>query len=84
MIIYYGFKRKLKPVSDLGKMTCTKCGHDINASLAKEGGYFHIFFIPVFPILTGYKMVYCPCCGISRKLTGAEYKELKKNNPRIK
>ncbi|MBR3518071.1 MAG: zinc-ribbon domain-containing protein [Lachnospiraceae bacterium] len=83
MIIYYGTKKKLKPVSDLGEMTCTNCGHRIGATLAKEGGYFHIFFIPVFPLLTGYKFIYCPYCGIMKKLTNAEFKELKEKNPPI-
>ena len=81
MIIYYGVKKKLKLVSDLGEMNCTNCGHRIGASLAKEGGYVHVFFIPVFPILNGYKIIRCPYCGIMKKLTGAEYAELKKNNP---
>lgn len=83
MIIYYGVKKKLKPVSDLGEMTCTNCGHKIGATLAKECGYVHVFFIPVFPVLTGYKIIHCPYCGIMKKLTGAEYNELKKNNPPI-
>ena len=83
MIIYYGSKRKLKPVSDLGEMTCTNCGHKIRATLAKEGGYFHIFFIPVFPILTDYKMIYCPCCGVMKKLTSEEFKDLKEKNPSL-
>ena len=84
MVIYYGVKKKLKLVSDLGQMTCTNCGHNVRAALAKEGGYVHIFFIPVFPVLTGYKMVYCPNCGIMRKVSGEEFKEMKQNNPPIK
>lgn len=82
MIIYYGVKKKLKQERHLGKMRCTNCGHEVEASLAKEGGYVHIFFIPVFPVLTGYKMIFCPCCGIMKKLTSAEYKEMKKNTPK--
>ena len=83
MIVYYGFRKKLKLVKDLGEMTCTNCGHKVGASLAKEGGYMHIFFIPVFPLLTGYKMVYCPCCGIMKKLSGDEYKKMKNNSASV-
>jgi predicted RNA-binding Zn-ribbon protein involved in translation (DUF1610 family) len=84
MVINFGVKTTLQLVSHLGHMTCTNCGQEVRAALAKEGGYVHIFFIPVFPVLTGYKMVYCPNCGIMRKLSGEEFKEMKQNNPPIK
>ncbi|MCR5529899.1 zinc-ribbon family protein [Oscillospiraceae bacterium] len=80
MIIYYGTKKKLKHVKQLGRMRCTNCGHEVDASLTKEGGYFHIFFIPVFPVF-GYKMIFCPNCGIMKKLTSEEFKEMKESNP---
>lgn len=76
MIIYYGTRKRLKPVRQLGRMRCTNCGHEVEASLAKETGYFHIFLIPVFPVF-GYKLVFCPCCGVMRKLTNDEFKEMK-------
>ena len=76
MMVVYGTRKKLKNIKPLGRMRCTNCGHEVDASLAKEGGYFHICFIPVFPHL-GYKMILCPCCGIMKKLTNEELKELK-------
>ena len=76
MMVVYGTRKKLKNIKPLCRMMCTNCGHEVDASLAKEGGYFHICFIPVFPHL-GYKMILCPCCGIMKKLTNEEFKELK-------
>ena len=80
MIIYYGEKKKLKHIRELGKMRCTNCGHEVEASLAKEGGYIHVFFIPVFPSLGGYKIIFCPNCGIMKKLSSEEFKNLKNGN----
>lgn len=80
MIVVYGLKRKLKHVKSLGTAVCPNCGHKVETELAKIGGYAHIYYIPVFPYLGGEKFVLCPCCGISKKLTGAEFKELKKAN----
>lgn len=77
MIVVYGTKRKVKKIKPLGVQNCPNCGHKIEAELAKEGGYFHIYYIPVFPYLGGYKFISCPCCGISKVLTGDEFKQLK-------
>ena len=77
MIIVYGTRKKLKKIKDLGPTTCTNCGHNVMATLNKEGGYCHLCYIPVFPYTMGYKFIGCPNCGIAKKLTGAEYKELK-------
>ena len=78
MMVVDGTKKKLKTVKKLGRMRCTNCGHDVEASLTKEAGYFDICFIPVFPHL-GYKIILCPNCGIMKKLTNEEFKELKDN-----
>ena len=76
MIIVYGTRKKLKTVKQLGRMRCTNCGHEVDASLTKETGYFHICYIPVFPHF-GLKFIMCPHCGIMKTLTSAEFKELK-------
>lgn len=78
MYVVYGTRTKLKTVKNLGPTTCTNCGHNVQATLNKEGGYHHIYYIPVFPNVGGWKFIGCPNCGIAKKLTGAEYKELKK------
>lgn len=80
MVVVYGFKRKLKTIKTLGPTTCENCGHSVQATLNKEGGYFHIYYIPVFPNVGGWKFIGCPNCGISKKLTGAEFKALKNGN----
>lgn len=64
-----------KTEKPLGRMRCTNCGHEVDAALVKETGYFHIFFIPVFPSF-GYKMIFCPHYGIMKKLTNDEFKEM--------
>lgn len=76
MMVVYGTRKKLKNIKSLGRMRCTNCGHEVEASLAREGGYFHICYIPVFPHL-GYKIILCPHCGIMKKLTNEEFKEMK-------
>lgn len=76
MLVVYGTKKKVKRIKPIGTQVCENCGHTIDAELAREGGYHHIYYIPVFPY-SGYKFILCPNCGISKKLTGAEYKELK-------
>ncbi|MCQ2467902.1 MAG: zinc ribbon domain-containing protein [Clostridia bacterium] len=77
MVIVYGLRKKLKRVKALGTQVCPNCGHNVEMELAKEGGYAHLCYIPVFPYL-GEKFKFCPYCGISTKLTGAEYKAIKK------
>lgn len=77
MIIVYGARKKVKKIKPLGIQECPNCGHRIDAELAKETGYCHIYYIPVFPLLGCYKFIACPYCGISKKLTSAEFKELK-------
>lgn len=79
MIIVYGTRKKIKIDRDLGRMTCTNCGYDVNASLAHESCYAHFCYIPVFPY-TGIRMRFCPNCGIMETLTKEEFKEIK-NQP---
>lgn len=76
MIIYYGTKKKLKMVKPLGRMVCTNCGYEVDATLAKETGYHHVFLIPVFPAF-GLKIILCPHCGIMKNLTKDEFNEMK-------
>lgn len=76
-IIIYGKKRKLKIDKSLGIQTCPNCGRNIEMSLAHEKGYYHIYWIPVFPF-RGWKFKACPNCGVSQKLSSAEFKALKK------
>ena len=78
MVVYYGTKRKVKKIKDLGPTTCPNCGHNVIATLNREGGYHHVYGIPVFPNVGGWKFIGCPNCGIAKKLTGAEFKDLKK------
>lgn len=79
MIVTYGTRKKLKNIKPLGRMRCTNCGHEVEATLTKETGYHHVCFIPVFPAF-GYKIILCPCCGIMKKLTNDEFKEMKNSN----
>ena len=76
MLIVYGVRKKLKTIRDLGTQECPNCGHTVKAQLMREGGYEHVYYIPVFPYF-GTKFISCPCCGIGKKLTGAEFKALK-------
>lgn len=76
-VIYYGTKKKLHIDKALGVQTCPNCGHQVEMSLAHESGYFHIYWIPLFP-LGGWKIKACPVCGVSQKLTSEEFKTLKK------
>lgn len=76
-VIYYGTKKKLHIDKALGVQTCPNCGHQVEMSLAHESGYFHIYWIPLFP-LGGWKIKACPVCGVSQKLTAEEFKTLKK------
>lgn len=76
-VIYYGTKKKLHIDKVLGVQTCPNCGHQVEMSLAHESGYFHIYWIPLFP-LGGWKIKACPVCGVSQKLTAEEFKTLKK------
>lgn len=76
-VIYYGTKRKVKIDKSLGIQECPNCGRQIEMSLAHEKGYVHIYWIPIFP-LGGWKFKACPNCGVSQKLTSAEFKALKK------
>lgn len=78
MMVVYGTRRKVKFVRKLGRMTCTNCGHDVEAAVAKEGGYFHIYYIPMFPAVGGLKFIACPNCGVMRTLNKQEFKSLKK------
>ncbi len=79
MMYVYGTRKKIKKIRDLGQMTCTNCGHSINAVLAKEVGYCHFCYIPVFPYLMGYKIILCPNCGIMRKLDNEEFQSLQED-----
>lgn len=76
-VVYYGTKKKLHIDKALGVQTCPNCGHQVEMSLAHESGYFHIYWIPLFP-LGGWKIKACPVCGVSQKLTAEEFKTLKK------
>ena len=77
MVVYYGLNRKVKLKKNMGVMQCTNCGHQVEAQLAKIGGYAHLYHIPVFPY-AGPKFILCPKCGIMKPLTGAEYKAILK------
>lgn len=79
MLVIYGTKKKLKVDKDLGMTTCSNCGHSVKASLAHEGGYHHIYYIPIFPYLNGAKIIACPNCGIMKVLTKDEYNTYKNN-----
>ena len=79
MIIVYGKKNSIKTVKYLGKKTCPNCGHEIEASLVKEGGYYYFEYIPVFPVLNGKKFIYCQYCGVSETLTKEQFKALKES-----
>lgn len=76
-VIYYGTKKKIHIDKALGVQTCPNCGHQVEMSLAHESGYFHIYWIPLFP-LGGWKIKACPVCGVAQKLTSEEFKTLKK------
>ncbi len=80
--ICYGTKRKLVPDSSLGATTCPNCGHNVEMALAHESGYFHIYWIPIFP-LPSWKVKLCPNCGIIEKLDGDTFKTLKAQYPKI-
>lgn len=77
MLVVYGTKRKIKIDKELGPMTCTNCGHNVNASLAHEAGYHHIYYIPIFPYLGGADIIACPNCGIMRVLDREEFLSIK-------
>lgn len=76
-VIFYGTKKKIKTDKSLGVQTCPNCGHEVELSLAHESGYYHIYWLPLFPII-GWKFKACPKCGMAKKLTSQEFKELKK------
>lgn len=79
MIVVYGVRKKVKFLKTLKTTVCENCGHEVETKLAKEGGYCHVYYIPVFPYLGGYKFISCPNCGVSKLLTNQEFKELKSN-----
>lgn len=78
MYVVYGSSSKAKIVKPIGTMTCPNCRHLVEMGLAKENFKIHIFYIPIF-FITKFKFLFCPNCGIAKKLTGAEYKEYKNN-----
>ncbi len=77
MIVVYGVKRKIKIVKSLGQNTCTNCGHVVETALAKEGGYCHVYYIPVFPYVGGLKFIACPNCGVMEPVSSQKFKEIK-------
>lgn len=77
MTVIYGTKTKVKIDKELGMMTCTNCGHEVNAAVAHEAGYHHVYYVPLFPYLGGAKMILCPCCGIMKVLSKEEFKAQK-------
>ena len=79
MIVYYGVKRKIKIDKKLGNITCPNCGHFVEYALAHEGGYAHVYGIPIFPVLGGWKIKLCPICGIMEKVSNDEFKRIKKS-----
>ncbi len=76
MVIVYGTKKKLKIDKSLGHKMCPNCHHTTEQALAREKTAVTIFYIPIVGWVSK-RMIFCPCCGESRKLTSAEYKELK-------
>lgn len=75
--IVYGIRHKIKRKKTLGVSECPNCRHTVEMVLAREGGYFHICFIPLIP-LSGWKVKLCPNCGIVQKFSKQEFKELVK------
>lgn len=76
MMVIYGDYRKLKIDKDLGEMVCPNCGHRVNAALARETHKPHICYIPVF-YYTGWRIKFCPNCGVMERLSKEEYNRLK-------
>ena len=79
MFILYGTRKKVKVIKPLRTDKCVNCNHVTEKSLAREKCSVTIFFIPVFTWTTA-KFELCPVCGKSKMLSGAEFKELKKND----
>lgn len=76
MVVIYGTKTKLKFDKSLGVQTCPNCGNYVELSVAHESKYAHIYHIPLMP-LPGWKLKFCPNCGVAQKLTKDEFKSLK-------
>ena len=78
MVVYYSYSHKIKVDKPLGHQKCPNCFHEVDLSLAHESSRLNIFFIPVF-FYKGWRMVFCPNCGAAKKLTKAEFKQMKKS-----
>ena len=82
MIIFYGEKVFTKHMGYYGESAqCGSCGKAYPDSFVKVSRWFHIFFIPLFPVKkTYFKM--CPVCSsgveLKSKEAKAEMKSLKK------
>lgn len=78
MFFIYGTRSKIKTIQSLGTGVCENCHHRVEKTLAKEKKSITFFYIPVFS-RTSSKFILCPCCGESKKLTGDEFRALKKS-----
>ncbi len=84
MIIIYGTKVFTKNMGYYGeKAQCESCGKEYPYSFVKISTWFHICYIPLFPVKkTYYKM--CPVCSagveMKSKAAKAEMKSLQKTD----
>ncbi len=84
MIIIYGTKVFTKNMGYYGdKVQCESCGKEYPYSFVKISRWFHICYVPLFPVKkTYYKM--CPVCSagveMKSKAAKAEMKSLQKTD----
>lgn len=77
MYILWTSKDYLKEVKSTGVGECPNCHYYTDKKLCKEKFKLSLFYIlPIFAC-TKKKILVCPNCGEIKKLTSAEYKELK-------
>ena len=75
MIFVFGFDAVPKVIGPVAEKECPNCKHRKHWLLYKVKEVFSLFFIPLFPVRTFYK-INCTVCNLEKKIGQEDYDEM--------